>query len=210
VPLVRPRRVATQALDSSQSEHRMSNSPEPSENPYAAPDPSVNYARSDAVLAGEYGMVNQVTIVGILQIVLGAMELMMGALFVGMTFFFSFMFDEMQAQASSPPPPDVMFLGIQVYYGIAGGLVLIFSIIRIAAGIRSFWFKSRTLMLVSLIGGMVSTLTCYCAPFSVGLGIYGLVVILNSGVSKAYRMAAEGVPPEEIKKRFAASAFGPR
>jgi uncharacterized metal-binding protein len=100
-----------------------------------------------------------------------------------------------------------MFWG-SIGLGIAGGLVLCFSILRIVTGIYSFGFKHRNLMLVSLIGGLITVFTCYCSLFSLGVGIYGLIVMLDPAVKQAYRLAAEGVPAEEIKARFARARYG--
>jgi hypothetical protein len=146
-------------------------------------------------------------VVGILQIVFGAMELLMGGLLLFYAVLFTFVMPNMKNPGGELPPPEAMFW-ISIGLSIGGLVVVCFSILRIASGIYSFWFKKRTLMLVSLIGGMVTLFTCYCAPFSLGVGIYGLIVMLDPAVRQAYRLSAEGVPAEEIKARFARARFG--
>ncbi|MEZ6135343.1 MAG: hypothetical protein R3C53_10580 [Pirellulaceae bacterium] len=171
-------------------------------NPYAATPASVD--ASDPAFAhypqiGEAAMVNQVMVVGILQIVLGCMELMMaGTLFFGS---FVIQYGAFSQGPAPGPPPEALYVML-AYYWIVGGLVLVFSIMRIASGIGCFRFRGRTWMIVSLIGGTVSVLTCYCLPFTIGVCIYGCIVMFNSGVAKAFRMGREGVPAAEIKNRF--------
>jgi len=45
-------------------------------------------------------------------------------------------------------------------------------------------------------------LSCYCAPTSIALFVYGLIVYLNSDVATAFEMAEQGVSPKEIKATF--------
>lgn len=180
------------------------NFPEQPENPYAATAPQVPYDPN--ALPSSSGLVNQVMVVGILQIVFGAMELLMGGLLLFYAGFFAFIMPNMKNPGGAPPPEAMFWMSIG--FAIGGIVVFCFSILRITSGIYSFWFKKRTLMLVSLLGGMVTLFTCYCLPFSLGVGIYGLIVMLDPAVRQAYRLSAEGVPAEEIKARFARARFG--
>ncbi len=181
------------------------NFPEPPENPYAATAPQASLDPN--AMPSSSGMVNQVMVVGILQIVFGAMELLMAGLLIFYAVLFAFVMPNIENRGGDAPPPEVLFWG-SIGLAVGGGLVLCFSILRIVTGIYSFWFKHRTLMLISLIGGMITIFTCYCGPFSLGVGIYGLIVMLDPSVRQAYRLSAEGVPAEEIKARFARARFG--
>ncbi len=153
------------------------------------------------------GLVNHVVIVGILQIVFGIMELVMGGLLVFYAFLFSVILPGMNNGAAPPPPPEMIFW-LSIGFGLGGSIVLLFSILRIITGIMCFWFKNRTLMLFSLIGGLVTALTCYCSPFSIGIGVYGMVVMFDAAVRQAYQLSAEGVSAEEIRARFARARYG--
>jgi hypothetical protein len=181
------------------------NFPEQPENPYAAATQPVAFDPN--ALPVSSGMVNQVTVVGILQIVVGAMELLMGAFLLFYAGIFGFVMPNIDDNNADLPPPEAMFW-ISIGLAVGGLIVSVFAVLRIVTGINSFWFKQRTMMLVSLIGGMVTVLTCYCSLFSVGVGIYGLIVMLDPAVKMAYQMSAEGVPAEEIKARFARARFG--
>ncbi len=178
----------------------MSDSP----NPYAVTETSVD---SGNPYLADAGMVNQVTVVGILQIGQGVLELVMGSFLVAMGFFFATAM-RMQPPEAQPPPEEFM-TWMQGFYWVLGGAVALLAIMRIAAGIGCFWFRGRVWMMISLFGGLLSSFTCYCAPFSIGLCIYGLIVMFNSSVAHAFQLGSQGVPPAEIKRRFAMGDVGP-
>lgn len=176
-------------------------------NPYSAPSPQLTNAPSGFPMPVSGGLVNHVVIVGILQIVFGIMELMMG----GILFFYAFLFSVILPSVKNgngPPPPPEMIFWISIGSGVAGVIVLLFSILRITTGIFCFWFKNRTLTLVSLIGGLVTALTCYCSPFSIGIGVYGMVVMFDAAVKQAYQLSSDGVSAEEVRARFARAKYG--
>ena len=187
----------------------MSSSEQPeksfSENPYAASIPQTSLDPNTAFQSG--GLVNQVLVIGILQIVLGVMELMMAGLLIFYAILFGFVMPNMDNPNSEEIPPEAMFW-IALGCGVGGAVVLVFALLRIVAGTYSFWFKQRTMMMVSLIGGMITVFTCYCSLFSVGVGIYGLIVMWDPAVRQAYRMAAAGMSADEIKARFARARYG--
>ncbi|MCY2984767.1 MAG: hypothetical protein NTY15_14180 [Planctomycetota bacterium] len=174
-------------------------------NPYLATATQVAHGAQRSPVYS--GLVNQVAIVGILQIVFGLMELAMGVFLVFYAFLFSVIMPGMNNGAAAPPPPELIF-GLSIGFGIGGSIVLLFSILRVITGILCFWFKNRTLTLVSLIGGLVTSLTCYCSPFSIGIGVYGMVVMFDAAVRHAYQLSAEGVSAEEVRARFARARYG--
>ena len=69
---------------------------------------------------------------------------------------------------------------------------------HIVAGIRNYKFRGRVFGLVALGGGMITMITCYCAPTAIALGVYGLITFLNPEVNQAFAMAASGKKREEI------------
>jgi len=176
-------------------------------NPYSATVAQVANAQNGLPMPVSGGLVNHVVLVGILQIVFGVMELAMGVFLIFYAFLFSMILPSMKNEGTPPPPPEVMFW-LSIGFGIGGVVVFLFSILRITTGIYCFWFKNRTLMLISLIGGLVTALTCYCSPFSIGIGVYGMVVMFDSSVRQAYQLSADGVSAEEIRARFARVRYG--
>ncbi len=180
-------------------------SPDQPDNPYTALVTPLTSEPNSIPLGG--GLVNQVMVVGILQIVLGVLELMMAGLLIFYAVMFGFIMPNMEQANNEEIPAQAMFW-IAIGFAVGGAIVLVFSILRITSGVYSFWFKQRTMMLISLIGGMVTVFTCYCSLFSIGVGIYGLIVMLDPAVKQAYRMASDGVNAEEIKARFARARYG--
>ena len=176
-----------------------------SDNPYAPTEVIANSVSSP--MPHEKRMVGHLMAVGILQIVFGCLELLVGIVLGFYAVLFSTILPNMKQPGQPPMDPAVAFW-LVVGCGIGGAVVTCFSLLRIGSGIGSFWFRGRTWMLVSLIGGMITSLTCYCAPFAIGVGVYGLIVVLSPAVRKAYEMRAAGLSPNDIKAQFARAQFG--
>jgi hypothetical protein len=70
------------------------------------------------------------------------------------------------------------------------------------AGIRNYKFRGRTLGLIALGGGMVTVMTCYCAPTAIGLGVYGLITYLNPEVAQAFAMGEAGTSRDDILSAY--------
>ena len=173
------------------------------QNPYAANAQSVTDTSAYEFTAAApvpAGMVGHVTAVGILQIVLGCLELFVAAMWLVVGLLMPQINKLPTDQPGGPDPKSaLMFL---IFFSIGAAVLSLFAIMRIGSGIGSFYFRGRLWMIVSLIGGLLSAFTCYCAPFSVALGIYGLVVMFNSQVVTAYKMGKQGVPASEIKRQL--------
>jgi hypothetical protein len=146
-------------------------------------------------------MVPQVQVVSILMIVNGALSALMGLLFSALG---PFMFVVMNADKRGGPPANerAILEIVSIVYLVLGLLVLTAGLLNVIAGIRALHFRGRALAIVALFFNLVPVFTVYCAPTSLGVMIYGLIVFFNADVARAFRMAAEGVPPEEIRARF--------
>jgi len=83
-------------------------------------------------------------------------------------------------------------------YGLVGILILVIATLQLVAGIRNLGFRSRKFGMIALGVGLASIFTCYCAPTSIGLAVYGLVVYLNPEVEQAFRLRKEGHTKEEV------------
>ncbi len=154
------------------------------------------------------GLIGQVTVVGILMIVQGALEVFMGIVVAGYAAFFPTFMDAMQEQAvktgetMQPMPPE--FANWMMAGGaLLGGLVLIIGIVTIIAGYKITQFRGRILAIVSLCLGLTSVFTCYCFPTALALTIYGLIVLLNTPVKLAFEYAAAGYSNKAIQRAFA-------
>ena len=175
-----------------------------SDNPYASPQMAAAGAPGAFGTPSGRGMVGHVAPVAILMMVQGALEAVMGVLLVGLGVAMPFVF-RMQGELGNPPPglPDATMTWVMLgMYGGMGLVALIAAGLHIYAGVRNYQFRSRTLGLVALAGGMATVFTCYCAPTAIGLGVYGLVTYLNPEVVHAFTMGAAGSKRSEILAAF--------
>lgn len=151
---------------------------------------------ADRLLFHGAGFVRQVRAVAICMIVQGVLVSIMGAFLVGIGFFMGSMPPEEFTNGGAGLGELQMFMTWG--YGIAGALVLISGLLIVVAGIRNLYFRGRIMAITALSLGILSSLTCYCAPTAIGLAIWGLVVYLNPSVARAFELSAEGVKPKDI------------
>jgi hypothetical protein len=152
-------------------------------------------------------MVPQVQVVSILMIVHGALVSLVGIVLaaIGPAIF---VLMSAQGRRKVLETDDKAVLGvITVVYGAIGLAVLTAGVLNIVAGARSLKFRGRGLALTALYLNIIPLITCYCAPTSIGMMIYGLIVFFNADVARAFQMAERGLPPEEVRARF---SVGPR
>ena len=88
-------------------------------------------------------------------------------------------------------------------YGSMGLISLVIGVLGIWAGIRMMRFRGRTFGIVALSSGLLSIAGCYCLPTAIGLFVYGLIVLLNEPVKRAFAMGEEGRTAAEIQNHFA-------
>jgi len=142
------------------------------------------------------GRVRQVRPVAICLIIHGILIALIGA---GLTFaaiFLANMGPEMFSDAEVNPS---IFQGAITWgYGIVGGGMLLLGLLSIFAGIRNLSFRSRTLGIVALSAGVVTSLGVWCAPTAIGLAIWGLIVYLDPSVERAFELTSKGTKPKEI------------
>ena len=168
------------------------------DNPYATPavPPGAGFGGPGTPVVNR-GMVGHVPVIAILMMVQGGLELAAGLLFVAMGFIIP---NAMKGEMHGPgAPPEWFFLALYGGMGLGG---LFGGFLHIMAGIRNFKYRGRTLGLVALIGGMLSCSTCYCAPTTIALGVYGLVAYLNPPVVHAFTMGDAGESKPGILAAF--------
>jgi len=165
--------------------------------------PPPNYAAY-----GGYGWVSQIRVVAVLNCVQGGLEVFLGLTLVAVGFGVPYLI-EMEAASNpnaQPPPPEMKWV-LTIVYGGLGGLLLIAGLLRFYAGIRNFFFRGRVLGIVSFSTGMISMFACYCAPTSIAMLVYGLVVYLNPAVKAAFEMGEQGMSVDQILPSFAAPNY---
>jgi hypothetical protein len=154
-------------------------------------------------------MVSQVKIVSILMIVNGALVVLVGLIFsVGGPLVLAMV----RSTGHGPRDPDermAMEIAWYVYLVIGIPTVLV-GIVTMIAGVRALLFRGRIMALVALFLNIIPMCTMYCAPTSLGLLIYGLIVFFHADVARAFQMVAEGVPAAEVEARFLKERLGER
>jgi hypothetical protein len=106
---------------------------------------------------------------------------------------------QMPAGAEQPVSPETMTWILGGMYGGLAAVCLAAAVLHIWAGIRMLGYRGRTLGFIALIAGMASSITCYCAPTAIALGVYGLVALLNPEVKNAFAMRQQGYSKREIE-----------
>jgi len=173
-----------------------------SSNPYASEDFAPQPAAVAQLMAMHAGWIPHVKVIGILLIVQAFLELLMGAaMIVGSLWIGTLM--KMQPPQGAPPPPEEMIQFVQGIYLLLGALAIVIASTRFLAAYGCFAFRGRTLIIVSLFAGLATAFTGLCGLTSVGLCIYGLVVMLNPGVARAFEMVSEGHSVHEVNGLFA-------
>ena len=177
-----------------------------SQNPYAAQRPLYATAQPnrDQQRPG-LGYVRQIPILAIITIVQGALLSLMALLLAGYGVFFGFFFQEMmpeaeraRMQAESGPVFEVVTV---VLIG-AGVFFFVLTVMHIIAGIRVLQYRGRGFIILTWFLGLLASLTFYCAPTSVGLAIWGLVVFFNPAVKSAFKMVEDGMDKREVERQF--------
>lgn len=139
-------------------------------------------------------MVGQVKVVGILMIVHGITVVVMGGILatVGIIML-----------AAPPGPgggPQPWIVGA-IYTGW-GGMVLALGVLNTVGGVRVLQFRNRVLGLVALFSNILVLMSCYCALTAIGMMVYGLIVMFNSDVVRAFELVRHGATPEEAVRRL--------
>jgi hypothetical protein len=142
-----------------------------------------------------------VQVVAILMIVHGTLVSLMGAVYVveGPAICVSFWAPNSGIFA---PSGRVAFDLINILfpiYAVIGLPVLAVGILNSVAGTRCLRLRGRILALVALFSNVVPVFTCYCLPTSVGLMIYGLIVLFRSEVAYAFAEVAACAALERLK-----------
>lgn len=137
-------------------------------------------------------MVNQVPVVAVLMIVQGSLECLMGILLLILG---PVMLAAPQHNGPSPA-------GVGTFIFIFGVVIIIIAGLKIAAGVKGLKYRDRAFGIVTLLLGVVTFLTFYCAPTSLALMIYGLIVYLNQDVAKAFELGEQGYSPRDIQASF--------
>jgi hypothetical protein len=175
------------------------------DNPYQTPEYAENPFASFGSPQGDFrfppGLMRHVRVIAVLMIVQGSLELLM-ALFsiAGLIMFRAVGYDNPMhnSQMLDSQMFDIVF-AIQICFVIG---IFCIGCFRIVAGLKNWRYRGRTLGIVALVCGCFSLCTGWCAPTSIGLFIYGLIVYLNQSSAEAFRLGDSGCSVEQIQASF--------
>ncbi len=175
-----------------------------SQNPYATPSPYAgDHSDQDQRQPG-LGYIRQIPILAIFTIVQGALLTLMALFCIGYGIFFAFLPEMMpeaeqaKMQAESGPMLEIIS-AIAIGFGV---FVLAIGILHIVAGIRVLKYRGRGMIMATWLLGLLASITIYCAPTSIGLAIWGLIVFLNPAVKTAFKMVEDGMEKREVERQF--------
>jgi ABC-type branched-subunit amino acid transport system permease subunit len=158
-------------------------------NPYSSPMSQGSFPTGNQPAPGD-GFINQVPVVGILMGVAGGTELLMGLFLIGCSIFVPQLLAQAPAGQQQQLSPDEAEFASQflfwIYLGMGSGGV-VGGLLRLVAGIQVFRFRSHTLGIIGSFAGLLAITTCYCSPLSVGISIYGLIVLFQSPVRAEFQ-----------------------
>ncbi len=188
--------------------------PEYPENPYASGDEFQRKPVDIELPEGqERGKVSQIPVLGTLIVVQAVLELLLGVGFLVMAFALP---EEIAQQLRNDPqfqqqqnmtPEEftrAMMAGL-VFFGIA---LSVLAFLTFIAGFRTIRHRGRILSIVVLTLGVVPVFSCYCFPTALALFIYGLIVLLNDPVKRAFELGEQGYSGTEIQTAFARLPLG--
>jgi hypothetical protein len=150
-------------------------------------------------------VVGQVKVVGILMLVHGVTVILFGGLRVAL--------DAISLGMAPPPgagPGGVnptIFVVISIAWGV---MIAVLGVLNAVAGFRVMYFRNRVLGLVALFTHLIVLATCCCAITAMGMMIYGLIVLFQPDVSRAFVVVAQGATPEEVIGRYTQRYFDAR
>ena len=101
-------------------------------------------------------------------------------------------------QAESGPVFEIfgaVFIGMAVF-------VLVISVLHFFAGFRALKYRGRSFIMVTWFLGLFASFTMYCAPTSIGLAIWGLIVFFNPATKSAFKMVENGMDKREVERQF--------
>ena len=89
-----------------------------------------------------------------------------------------------------------------ILYVVVGLVIAVIGGLNIFAGLKVKNYRGKTLAIIALAAGLLASLTCWCAPTALGLLIYGLIVLMNEDVKRAFEMGEQGYSPQDIQRNY--------
>ena len=149
--------------------------------------------------------VNQVGVISGLMIAQAVLLLLFAIFCIGyaivMANISTIMPPEARAEFEQQMPPGQARM-LTYVFAVWGAFSLVMGTLYIVTGIMNMNFKARGLGITTLLLGLGSVLTCYCAPTGIALSIYGLIIYFNPATAEAFRLKATGMSKKEVLRQF--------
>ncbi len=183
-----------------------------SDNPFEAPKPLDSTLSSPKDSDQHYHhdgsgrvFVRQVTVIAILMIVQGVLLAIFGLFCVGYAIFFgqidSFIPAEARVEIDAQLPPGQRTLMIWLF-GVWAVGSFVLGLLHVVTGIFNLGLRGRMLGITTLLLGIGSAMTCYCALTGIPLSIYGLIIYFHPAVGEAFRLRKTGLGKEQVLATF--------
>jgi hypothetical protein len=161
------------------------------ENPYAEQENPNGYSIEASVpfdASIPDGYVKNIQWVGIASICQAVLEMGMSLILGAVSFSIAFSINSPQMQklreGKDLSPETLMVILIAI--SIGAGVI---AILRLISGVMLLYKRGRVFALVVSIVGLAMLCTCYCAPSSLGVAIYALVVLIQPTVIHQFQQA---------------------
>jgi len=99
-------------------------------------------------------------------------------------------------------PDTLIFKIIAVGGGVLAGVLFVSGVLLVYAGYNVTQYCGRILSFAALGLSLVTIFTCYCAPTSFALAVYGLIFLLNQPFSLAFTLRSQGYSSRKIQQAF--------
>jgi MFS family permease len=128
--------------------------------------------------------VGQVPMLGIVMMIHGTLMVGSGIYAVSFGGLFAQSFAERApTDGSGDGELGGIFLGASMLFGIA---LLVPGVLQVLSGWKARTYRGRSFAIAALVSGLVGSIFCYCAPSSIALLIWGLVVLLGEDVAARF------------------------
>lgn len=132
----------------------------------------------------------------------GVLLLILAIICVGYAFLFSNMDSFMPADAQQPEMDETVMFIVSIVCIVMSAAAGILSLLHFVAAYFGFNYKHRVFGIAVMILGLSTILTFYCAPTSIGLAVYGLIIYFNPAVVKAFQLRKSGMGKQEMLAQF--------
>ncbi|HEY8432839.1 MAG TPA: B-box zinc finger protein [Sandaracinaceae bacterium] len=136
--------------------------------------------------------VAQIPAFGIALMVHGGITAATGLYYAVFGGFLALEWARVPSEPSDALPIDALFESL--FFGVAALMGLVHFVpgaLQMWAGWRVRTYRSRRLAILALVAGLVAGIGCYCAPTSIGMLVWGLVILMERDVRERFA-AAEG------------------